>query len=400
MFTGSSSSGFLSTITGGLSQYFKTQADGIAAGASLEALKGQAIVQSIQAKTEAGNLANKFKLGAVKMLMDSDASQAEYRLAQAKYIIQSEGKKGQAALYDNQANIKLLEESYIMRNAAILGASALDAMRVGAEAESKLRAEGRVFRGSQVAEIAAGGTDVASGTARDIIRQTDEGIEADSAAIRFTSQKNRWKLLVQQQNMWLTAEARKLDGDGYQAAANALRNSAETSLLAADLMDKTALLAEQSGQAGHNYYLQLADISMKGGDVASADLMAQANMYGNMAENARGASNIAAWGGLLSTIPDLYNNYMPGKTINASIGADRAYPERAWGVTIMSHVDDTWAKTYSSGWDPANAGVVQDWKNDYTFIGGQTFNTSGLNLLSTSGSKKFEIDPLKDIKGW
>lgn len=346
--TGSGSAGFISTIAGGLSNYYNTQAAGIAGAMDLDAMKGQAAVRSIMARTEASTLANKYKLGAIKMLMDSDAQKAEFDLAKAQYVIQSEGKKGQAALYDNEANVKLLEEAYIMRNAAILGASALDAMRVGAEAEARLRAEGKVFKGSQVAGIAASGIDVASGTALDVLRQTDAGIEADSAAIRYTAQKNRWKLLVQQQNMWLTAEAKKLDSDGYKVAADNLRNSAETSLLAADLMDKSGVLALESGTAGQNYYLQLADMALKGGEVASADYMAQANMYGNMANTARRGANISAISGLLGMMPEAYS-YLPQSQKNTQT-TQYAYPERALGVTVTSIVDDMWAKTHDIAW--------------------------------------------------
>ena len=109
-------------------------------------------------------------------------------------------------------------------------------MRQGAEVEAKLREEGQKFRGTQRASIAAGGTDVASGTALDILRETDEGIESDAAALRMTAQKNRWQLLMQQQNMWMVAEIRELESDNYKAAAEGMVRSADMSGKAAGIM--------------------------------------------------------------------------------------------------------------------------------------------------------------------
>ena len=301
-FTSSGGIGLLGSLASGFSSYYGARAEGIAAEGQYAALQGQANAMATQALTEAGALSNQYKIGAISMIMEAQAQQAEYDLAAAQYQIAAEGKKGQAAIYESEAGIKLLEKAYTMRNATILGVSALDVVRQGAEAEAKLREEGRKFKGTQRSSIAAGGTDVASGNALDILRETEEGIESDSAALRYTAQKNRWQLLVQQQNMWMLAEIRELESNNYTAAAEGMRRSAEMSYAAADAMKQAGALAVESGGSGAQYYEELARLALQGGQITSSDYTAQGRMYGSLGGIARSAANARAIGGLLGTV--------------------------------------------------------------------------------------------------
>lgn len=310
--------GLLGSISSGIGSYYGAQAEGIAAEGQYAAMQGQSNAMAIQALTEAGALSNQYKIGAINMIMEAQAQKAEYDLASARYQIEGEGKKGQASIYESEAAIKLLEKAYTMRNASILGVSALDVVRQGAEAEAKLREEGRKFKGTQRTSIAAGGTDVASGNALDILRETEEGIENDSAALRYTAQKNRWELLVQQQNMWMLAEVRDLESKNYTAAAEGMRRSAEMSYSAAEVMKQIGGLAVESGESGSQHYEELARLALQGGQITANNYQAQGQLYGQLGGVAKSAANAKAIGGLLSMAAPAIGTFVGNRQANSA----------------------------------------------------------------------------------
>lgn len=312
-FTSSGGLGLLSAIGTGVSSYYGAQAQGymgqaqaIAGQAQFTSLQGQAEAQKLQydaqkiqtdalaskAILEANAMSNQYKIGAINAIMQAEAEKASYDAASAGYLIEKENKKGQAALYDAESAMSLIDKAYTMRNATVLGAVALDAARQGSEAEMRLREEGSKFRGSQRAAIAAGGTDVASGNALDILRETDEGIENDASALRMTAQKNRWQLLVAQQNMWMAAEAKQLESENYKAAAEGLRRSADLSGTAAEMMTQIGDIAMKSGENTAEAQRVLAEMALKSGKITAKGYEAQGAMYTGFGETQHGMGNM------------------------------------------------------------------------------------------------------------
>ena len=338
--------GLLGSISSGMSSYYGAQAQGIAAQGQYQALQGQSNAEAAQALLQASSMSNQYKIGALNMIMQAQAEKASYDAAAAKYQIEQEGKKGQAAVYEAESATKLLEKSYTMRNASILGASALDVVRQGAEVEAKLREEGQKFRGTQRASIAAGGTDVASGTALDILRETDEGIESDAAALRMTAQKNRWQLLMQQQNMWMVAEIRELESDNYKAAAEGMVRSADMSGKAAGIMEQLGAMSLKSGDAGAEAYRALAEIAIQSGQITAKDYKAQGAMYSQLGNIARDAANAQAIGGLLGTLAPAVGTFMS----NRQQSQPAAMPTASYGG--LPEINDSWdAMSFGMGLD-------------------------------------------------
>ena len=311
-----------------------------AVGSSADGLYGAA---ATNAMIEASALSSQYKVGAINMILQAEAQRAEYEYAAANYEIEGMGKRGNASMYDMQAALSLLNKANTLRSAASLGASALDAVRQGAEAESKLREEGRLFRGTQRAAIASGGTDVQSGNALDILRQTDEGIESDSASIRLSAQKNRYSLLQQQKNMWMRAEAEQLESENYRIAAENLRNAAEVSDLAADNMRKMGDLAYSSGQAGADMYNRFAELALQSGQIS-------AGAYRQLGSVASGAARTAGYAGLLASVGEAAGMLAVKPSGNKDAGgvADFRYSmltEDGWGdISYSAGTSDWWKK--------------------------------------------------------
>lgn len=359
-FASSGGMGLLGSLSSGMSSYFGAQAEGTMAQSQYMGMQGQSETQSSQALIQASSLSNQYKVGAINMIMEAQAQQAEYDFAAAKYQIEGEGKRGQASVYESEAGIKLLDELYTMRNASITGVSALEVVRQGSEAEAKLREEGARFRGTQRSSIAAGGTDTASGNALDILRETDEGIESDSAALRYTAQKNRWQLLVQQQNMWMMAEVRKMESEQYKMAAEGLTRSAEMSDKVAGIMQEVGNLAMQSGEAGSSYYETLAEMAIKSGNVVSASYKSQGAMYGELGNITKKASQAKAIGGLLGTIAPAVGSFMGGMQGQSASKATKS-PQGA-SYQGLPGIDQSWTDL------AMGAGVENQIKiNDATF---------------------------------
>ena len=348
-FASSGGIGLIGTAASGIGSYFGAQAQGIATKGSYMAQAASADASASQALLESSAMSNQYKVGAINMIMQAQARQAEYDYAAARFEMEGKSKSSQADLFESEAGIKLLEQVYIMRNASIMGASALDIVRTGAEEEARLREEGAKFKGTQRSSIAAGGTDVTSGSALDILRDTDEGIESDSAAIRFTAQKNRWKLLVQQQNMWMAAAVKDMESKQYEVAAEGMRGQAGISDLAASTMTQIGNLALQSGEAGSEHYNALAEMAQKSGLVTSQGYNTQSEMFKNMGNIAQRVSNATAIGGLLGTVAPVAGNFIGNKQ---SQGSQFSSPQQPRAQFMIQDSQDAWnSLAFTSGID-------------------------------------------------
>ncbi|MEG1825118.1 MAG: hypothetical protein RRY12_10760 [Cloacibacillus sp.] len=329
--------GLLGSISSGIGGYYQAKAGGVAVGAQYDAAASQALI-------EASALSSRYKIGAINMIMNAQAEQAEYDSAAYSYEIGGLQNKGKASQYDIEAASALLQKANSLRTAGIIGASALDVVRRGAEEESKLREQGRLFRGEQRAAAAAGGTDVNSGNVLDILRQTDEGIEADSASIRYAAQKERYSLLVQQKNYWMNAEAQQLESENYKVAAENLRSAAEVSAMGASAMRKMGDLAYQSGTEGQALYSQLSELALKSGQES-------ANAYRQMGNSARSSAAKIAKAGLLSTVANGITGIAVKGLAGESKGGSSQQPsfnykmdDGGWGDTAFSAGDSDWWK--------------------------------------------------------
>ena len=182
-----------------------------------------------------------------------------------------------------------------------------------------------------------------SGNALDILRQTDEGIESDSASIRLSAQKNRYSLLQQQKNMWMRAEAEQLESENYRIAAENLRNAAEVSDLAADNMRKMGDLAYSSGQAGADMYNRFAELALQSGRIS-------AGAYRQLGSVASGAARTAGYAGLLASVGEAAGMLAVKPSGNKDAGgvADFRYSmltEDGWGdISYSAGTSDWWKK--------------------------------------------------------
>lgn len=354
-FGASGAVGIIGSFGTGIGSYYGAQAQGVQLAGQYNALATSALIDS-----EA--LSSKYKINAINMEINALAEQTQYEAASAEYQLEALRKKGQASLYDQQSAIELLAKSNSLRTAGALGVSALEEIRQGAEEEAKLREQGLLFQAEQKTAMAAGGTDSSSGNALDILRQTDEGIEADSASIRYRAQKNRYNLLVQQKNMWMQAEVQQLNSENYNVTSQNMLNSAEISVFGADIMKKMGDVAYKSGMEGKDLYNQLSGLALQSGRATADSYRKISDIYSSAAKSVGVANLIGAVAGgvansgLLSSGADKKNS--GSKFEYNSMGNVRAADE--WGTinNSMAHWDD-----YS------DLGTNSEWwkKNEYKF---------------------------------
>jgi hypothetical protein len=104
------------------------------------------------------------------------------------------------------------------QNARLADEQARDAVRRGGYEELKLRRQASMLQGTQRAQAAAAGVDVASGSALDAqIASLSEG-EQDAAVIRFNAQREAWGYGVQATNYRNAARAAKASGRNAMTA--------------------------------------------------------------------------------------------------------------------------------------------------------------------------------------
>ena len=145
----------------------------------------------------------------------------------------------------------------------------------------------------------------------------------------MTAQKNRWQLLMQQQNMWMVAEIRELESDNYKAAAEGMVRSADMSGKAAGIMEQLGAMSLKSGDAGAEAYRALAEIAIQSGQITAKDYKAQGAMYSQLGNIARDAANAQAIGGLLGTLAPAVGTFMS----NRQQSQPAAMPTASYGGT-------------------------------------------------------------------
>lgn len=98
----------------------------------------------------------------------------------------------QASAYEAQAKMA-------QQNARLAELQGIRELEAGSRQEQQLRREGRAVYGSQIAQAGASGTAI-SGSALNILADTQTGIEEDANALRFQTLQSKWGYDVQGSN--------------------------------------------------------------------------------------------------------------------------------------------------------------------------------------------------------
>ena len=142
--------------------------------------------------------------------------------------------------YSNSKATKtaLNAQAQVQRNNAIIaGWQAEDALARGNKAALKVRSQGRTLQGQQRAALAANGVDVNTGSALEILKDTDYFTEVDAITAKDNAAREAWAIRNQ--------------AAGYTADANLLqaRAAAESPMLAA-----TTSLLGSAGRVASSWY--------------------------------------------------------------------------------------------------------------------------------------------------
>lgn len=289
--------GLLGGITGAASSYFAGQGQASAYEMQYGAAADKALFES-------QNLADKYELGGMEALINASSRASEYEIKGVQYQNEAEKMRGEGALYESKAAYSDAEAEYAMRNADTLKRAGHEAVEAGGEAERKLRQEGRSFRADQVGAMAASGTAIDTGTAIDILRQTDEGIERDAAMLRVNAAKERYAAMVQEQEQWVKAAFARGDAANYRTAASGMQRSADLIAQGTDVMNNTAQMVREMGVTEKDAYERIASIVRQSGISQSNALR---GIGSTLASGAKTASTFQALGQLSTTVGSMFS---------------------------------------------------------------------------------------------
>lgn len=306
--------GVFGGITGAAGAYFTGQGAGAAYDMQYGAMADKAVYES-------ESIASRYELGGLEALINASLRAGEYEIKGLQYEIEADKLRGDSSLYKSRAEYSDAAAEYALRNADALKRAGHEAVEAGASAEGRLRQEGRAFRGEQTAAMAASGAAVDSGTALDILRQTDEGVERDSAMLRVNAAKERYAAMVQEQEQWVKAAFARGDAANYRTAAQGLERSAGLIGAGKGLMEGAAGMARTFGNTENAAYQDIAGIVRAAGRSQSGALR---SIGSALSSGAKKAGLFQALGKLGSVASE---NFIASSSANGNGGSSVNFTE-------------------------------------------------------------------------
>lgn len=159
-------------------------------------------------------------------------------------------KQGTAAKKAGQAQRRVAESQAELLdfNAHVADLQAADAITRGREEEARFRSSASILAGTQIADTAAAGVLVGTGSAADVQVDAKKLLELDALTIQNNAAREAWGLTKQAEDLRRRAEITRREGVNAEAAGRAQQTAARTAAVGGLLTGSGSLLLQRYGQ--------------------------------------------------------------------------------------------------------------------------------------------------------